>query len=142
MPKSTPKYNFRLKISLKHRLSNYWQKNIFTKISVLFICFVIVAVLIMYSVGQWYIASEANNPTQLGVSFIPDYASFLGLNPQSAMDSLIGVNVKLFRIVSYWSDVEPNQNQYNFSQLDWEFSKAEAAHDKIILVLGLRHPRW
>jgi hypothetical protein len=78
----------------------------------------------------------------MGVSFIPDYAQSLGVNPQQTMDALIGIGVKQFRLVSYWSDMEPEPGQYNFSQLDWEFQKAEAAHAKIILTVGLRQPRW
>lgn len=96
----------------------------------------------MYGIAQWYIHSEEGIPMQLGVSFIPDYAQSLGLNPEANMDALLGIGVKHFRLVSYWSDGEPTQGQYNFSQLDWEFQKAQAAHAKIILTLGLRQPRW
>ncbi len=96
----------------------------------------------MYSIAFWYIHTESSQPLQMGVSFIPDYAQSLGLNPQQTMDALIGIGVKEFRLTSYWSDTEPAPNQYNFTQLDWEFQKAEAAHVKVILVLGLRQPRW
>jgi hypothetical protein len=96
----------------------------------------------MYGIAQWYIHSEEGIPLQLGVSFIPDYAQSLGLNPQTTMDALLGIGVKQFRLVSYWSDGEPTKGQYNFSQLDWEFQKAQAAHAKIILTLGLRQPDW
>jgi len=96
----------------------------------------------MYGIAQWYIHSEQDIPLQLGVSFIPDYAQSLGLNPETTMNALLGIGVKHLRLVSYWSDGEPSQGQYNFSQLDWEFQKAQAAHAKIILTLGLRQPRW
>lgn len=96
----------------------------------------------MYGIAEWYIHSESSKPLQLGVTFIPDYAQSLGLNPEQTMNALIGIGVKEFRLVSYWNDTEPSPNQYNFSQLDWEFAKAEAAHAKIILSLGLRQPRW
>jgi hypothetical protein len=58
------------------------------------------------------------------------------------MDALTGIGVKHFRLVSYWSDGEPAKGQYDFSQLDWEFAKAEAAGAKVTLSLGLRQPRW
>jgi hypothetical protein len=96
----------------------------------------------MYGIAEWYIHSESGKPLQMGVSFIPDYAQSLGLNPQQNMDALINIGVKQFRLVSYWSDGEPSPGQYDFSQLDWEFQKAEAAHAKIILTVGLRQPRW
>ncbi len=97
--------------------------------------------LVIYGVGQWYIHSETG-PQQLGVSFVPDYAQSLGLDPQQTMDALIGIGVKQFRLVSYWSDMEPTPGHYDFSQLDWEFQKADAAHAKVILSVGLRQPRW
>jgi hypothetical protein len=96
----------------------------------------------MYGIAQWYIHSEANKPLQLGVSFIPDYAESLGLDPQQTMNALIDAGVKQFRLVSYWSDSEPSKGTYDFSQLDWQFKTAEAHHAKIILTLGLRQPRW
>lgn len=96
----------------------------------------------MYGIAQWYIHSQASKPLQLGVSFIPDYASSLGVDPQETMDALLNIGVKHFRLVSYWSDMERTPGQYNFSQLDWQMQKAEAAHANVVLTLGLRQPRW
>ncbi len=96
----------------------------------------------MYLIAQWYIHSESSKPLQLGVSFIPDYAQSLGVHPEQTMDSLLNIGVKHFRLVSYWSDIEPSPRQYDFSQLDWQFRKTEAAHVKVTLTLGLRQPRW
>ncbi len=96
----------------------------------------------MYGIAQWYIHSERSKPLEQGVSFIPDYAKSLGLDPQETMDALTGIGVRHFRLVSYWSDMEQSPGKYDFSQLDWQFKKAETAHSKVILVLGLRQPRW
>jgi len=95
----------------------------------------------MYGIAQWYIHTEAG-PQQFGVSFIPDYAQSLGVDPQQTMDALLNIGVKQFRLVSYWSDMEPSPGQYDFGQLDWQFHKAVVAHAKIILTVGLRQPRW
>ncbi len=96
----------------------------------------------MYGIAQWYIHSERVKPLQQGVSFIPDYAQSLGLDPQETMDALTGIGVKHFRLVSYWSDMEQSPGKYDFSQLDWQFKKAEKAHAKVILTVGLSQPRW
>jgi glycosyl hydrolase family 42 (putative beta-galactosidase) len=95
----------------------------------------------MYGIGEWYMHSH-HAPQQLGVSFIADDAESLGLNPQQTMSALVGIGVKQFRLVSYWSDIEPSPGQYDFSQLDWEFAQADAAHAKVILDVGLRQPGW
>jgi hypothetical protein len=96
----------------------------------------------MYGIAQWYIHSQPNKPQVLGVSFVPDYATSLGLDPQATMDGLLGLGVRHFRLVSYWSDIEQTQGTYNFDQLDWQFKKAEASGAKITLAIGLRQPRW
>lgn len=96
----------------------------------------------MYGIAVWYIHAESSRPQQVGVSFIPDYAQSLGVDPQKTMDALLGIGVKQFRLVSYWSDIEQTKGSYDFTQLDWQFQKAEAKHAKITLTLGLRQPRW
>lgn len=96
----------------------------------------------MYATARWYIHSEQGRPQQIGVSFIPDYAASLGVDPRQTMDALLNIGVSHFRLVSYWSDAEQTPGKYDFSQLDWQFKKAETAHAKITLTLGLRQPRW
>ena len=96
----------------------------------------------MYGIAQWYIRSEQSKPYIVGTSFIPDYANYLGVDPQKTLDAVLGIGVKHLRLVSYWSDHEPTQGRYDFSQLDWQFQKAEAAHAKVSLSVGLRQPRW
>ncbi len=96
----------------------------------------------MYGIAQWYIRTEHSKPLVMGVSFIPDYAASLGVDPQQTMDALLGIGVQHFRLVSYWNEGEPAPGHYDFNQLDWQFKKAESAHAKITLSLGLRQPRW
>ena len=142
MVKPRASYIKRLMKTLKRWPVDYWRKNWWHKaFSILFIL-VMPLIGTMYGIAQWYIHSESNIPLKLGVSFIPDYAESLGVNPKSTMDALLHIGVKQFRLVSYWTDGEPTEGHYDFSQLDWEFQKAEAAHAKIILTLGLRQPRW
>ena len=79
---------------------NYWQKNKIHK----FICVVIITVLLvfiaMWSIGQWYIYTQRNIPLTYGVTFIPDYAQSLGVNPQKTMNALIRIGVRQFRLTS------------------------------------------
>lgn len=123
--------------------ARYWHHSWWHKAT---ICFWVVILLLiggMYGIARWYIWSEGNTPTTFGVSFIPDYASYLGLDPQTTMDALTNdLHVKHFRLTSYWSDIETAPGHYDFSQLDWEFQKAQASGAKVTLVVGLRQPRW
>ena len=128
-------YSFLLKFLPKRR----WLR--ITVITIVAVLAVIIGT--MYGIARWYIASNANKPLNLGVSFIPDYAKGFGLDPQQTMDAMIhDLGVKNIRLVSYWSDMEPKPGVYDFSQLDWEFAKADAAGVKVSLAIGLRQPRW
>ena len=97
----------------------------------------------LYGIAQWYIQSSQDKPLKLGASFIPAYAESLGLDAPQTMDALINeIGVRHFRLVSYWNQLEPTEGVYDFSLLDWQFEKAEAAGASVTLSLGLRQPRW
>lgn len=44
--------------------------------------------------------------------------------------------------MSYWNRLEPKQGEYDFRELDWQITMAEAAGAEVTLCLGLRQPRW
>jgi len=97
----------------------------------------------MYGIAVWYQHEQKSQPATLGVTFVPDYASSLSLNPnQTFLAILNDLHVKNLRLVSYWSDIEPVKGQYNFSELDWEMQEAQAHGAKVTLSIGLRQPRW
>jgi hypothetical protein len=121
---------------------NYWSKSRWHKFVIILAVSVVFLISCMYGVAQWYIHSERSKPLEMGVSFIPAYARSLGVDPEETMDALTGIGVKQFRLVSYWNEMERTPGQYDFSQLDWQFKKAEAANAKVMLVVGLRQPRW
>ena len=96
-----------------------------------------------YSVAQWYIQKHKNEPLTIGASFIPQYARYLGLEPKATMNAMIGdLGLRQFRLVSYWNIHEPEPGLYDFSELDWQFDKVEAAGGNVSLAIGLRQPRW
>lgn len=97
----------------------------------------------MYGIARWYMAQNDHKPMVWGASFVPAYAESLGLDPQETMDALISdVGIRHFRLVSYWSQLAPQPDRYDFTLLDWQLEKAEAADAKVTLSLGLRQPRW
>ncbi len=97
----------------------------------------------MYGIAQWYIFTHKDQPYQIGVTFIPRYARYLGVEPketfQAILDDLKPTNV---RLVSYWNDIEKERGTYDFSELDWQMDMAEKAGAKVSLAIGLRQPRW
>lgn len=143
MQKRLSLYYKKLPNTLKKRFASYWHKSRWHKAAVVCIGLLLLCIGGMYGIARWYIAGSQNKPLVLGASFIPAYAEGLGLNPQETMDALItDVGVRHFRLVSYWNQMGPEQGEYDFSVLDWQFAKAEASGSKVTLSLGLRQPRW
>ncbi len=126
----------------RNLLGRIWARGIGHKILLVLAVSIIIVIGIMYGIAQWYIQSQKNAQLEQGTSFIPAYARSLGLDPKETMDELIGIGIKHFRLVSYWNESEGVRGEYDFSQLDWQFEKAEEADAKVILTLGLRQPRW
>lgn len=97
----------------------------------------------MYGIGEWYIHKHAGEPTTLGASFIADYAQSFGLDPKQTLSAMLSdLGLKQVRLVSYWSEIEPQPGKYDFSGLDWQFAMANKYGVRVSLAIGLRQPRW
>lgn len=108
-----------------------------------FIAFIFICTGTMYGIALWYQRTQAGKPSQLGVSFIPSYATYLGVDPQQTLNAIIGdLGVRQFRFTSYWDEIEPTKGTYDFTTLDWQMQAAEKAGAKVSLAIGLRQPRW
>lgn len=161
-PKSTDNPNLRKLLRsnyggkekrLRHRLLShlrfekprYWWKGRrwWQKIALIFVSVLIAWLGISYGVARWYIARHANEPLTYGVTYIPNYARYLDLNPKETLSAIINdLGVRQFRFVSYWKNHEAVQGKYDFSELDWQFKMAEESGSKVSLAIGLRQPRW
>ena len=98
---------------------------------------------VSYGLARWYQHTQKGKPYQLGVTFIPSYAEYLGVSPQQTLDAAINdLGVSQFRLVSYWNQIETSPGTYDFSQLDWQFAAIEKAGGTVSLAVGLRQPRW
>lgn len=139
-------YTVRLKSAAKKAITWpiwYWRASRWHKIVSVFVVLLALCFGGMYGIAMWYQHTQKGKLTTLGVSFIPDYASYLGQDPRATYDAILNdLHVKHLRLVSYWSDIEPTKGAYNFSELDYEMAQAEAHHAKVSLSIGLRQPRW
>ena len=80
---------------------------------------------------------------KIGVSFSQKYAQELGIDWQTAYTSLLNdLHVKRLRLMSYWDIHEPKVGQYDFGPLDWQMNQASRHGVEVILVVGVRQPRW
>lgn len=98
---------------------------------------------LMYAVGQWYVAKHADEPLSIGTTFIADYAESFGLDAKETLDAILSdLDINHIRLTSYWKEIEPTPGQYDFSQLDWQFAMANEYGAKVSLAVGMRQPRW
>jgi len=78
-----------------------------------------------------------------GMSFNTMYARELGLDWQETYDAIVDeLGVRHLRLAAHWPMVEPLQNIYNFTELDYQIRKAEEVGAEVILAVGRRLPRW
>lgn len=122
---------------------SFWRKNVWHKIIIILAVVLFTVVSSMYGIAQWYIIGQHNTPLNLGATFIPNYARYLGVDPKETLSAVIHeLKVDRLRLVSYWSDIEKTPGQYDFTDLDWQFRMAEEANVRVSLAIGLRQPRW
>ena len=78
-----------------------------------------------------------------GINFSQKHAQNLGLDWKETYLALLGdLGVKNLKIATYWDLIEPKEGEYNFNDLDWQIKEAEKREAKIILVIGMKTPRW
>jgi hypothetical protein len=118
--------------------SSWWRRSI-----VIFLLIIVFVISSMYGVAQWYIQKHADEPLKVGATYIPQYARYFELDEKETLQALISeLGLRRFRLVSYWNVGEPSNNQYDFSELDWQFDMIEQAGGEVSLAIGLRQPRW
>ena len=143
-PKSATQKSWKQYLHLPCRaFLHVWRKSFFHKVLCIIVAAFIIFVSGMYGVAEWYIFKHRNDPLKIGATFIPDYARYFDLDPKETMDALIhDMGIRDFRLVSYWDKIEAKEGTYDFSDLDWQFKKAEESHSTVSLAIGLRQPRW
>lgn len=78
-----------------------------------------------------------------GITFSPRYARYLGLDWQKTyLQILDEAGAKHLRIPAYWDMVELNPGELDFSEADYMLDEADKRGVKVVLVLGVRQPRW
>lgn len=78
-----------------------------------------------------------------GVSFNTLYARELGLNEREVYDAILqDLDVKHLRLAAHWDLIEPEDDKWNFSEIDYQVNRAIAEGADIILGVGRRLPRW
>jgi len=133
--KEPPKSEWITKLKIWLSKRKKWQRIAIYSLSV-------VISLIVLNQLVYTLTPEVKNPNW-GVSFSKKYADELGVNWKDNFTALLDdMQIKNYRLMSYWDDTEPTKGNYSFEDLDWQMNEAAKRGAKVSLAIGMRQPRW
>lgn len=107
---------------------------------ILLIIFLPVALFVLY---LFFIGVQPAEKIAWGVNFSQKHAKDLGLdwkeNYLALLDDLGSKNLK---VAAHWDLIEPEKDKFYFDDLDWQINEAEKKGAKLLLVVGMKTPRW
>lgn len=78
-----------------------------------------------------------------GMSFNTMYARELHLDWRATYDAFLDdLEVRHLRLAAHWNMVEPENDRYNFEELDYQIRRAEEVDADVVFAVGRRLPRW
>jgi hypothetical protein len=77
-------------------------------------------------------------PVQVGISFSPQRAAYLGLDYRVAFKRLEAMHFRVIRLSTYWDQVD----REGYDQLDWLMSEARKSHQPVALTVGMKALGW
>ena len=87
--------------------------------------------------GRWQqLPVQPRGAAQLGISFRPLQAAALGLDPDAALQALLGYPFQVIRLGAYWNRLEPDHGGFQPGELDRQLDAAQRAGKQVIMGLG------
>jgi len=102
----------------------------------------------LLAAGLWWLAQVpvlalAPETIRYGVTFSKFRADELKIDWKETYDALLDdLGVRRLRLVAHWPMVEPTEDTYDFTALDYQMRRAEEVGAEVILAVGLRLPSW
>src|SRR5207248_2409932 len=87
-------------------------------------------------------APAATAPLQVGYTFSPRQAEYLGVPWRQTYEASLGLDSRIVRLGAYWDDIEPRPGVYDFRALDWQMDLAAQSGRAVVLSVGMKAPRW
>jgi hypothetical protein len=103
-----------------------------------------VLILLLLFTGYFFIGTPPRaEKITWGINFSQKHAENLRLDWKETYLALFdNLGTKNFKIAAHWDLLEPGKNKYYFDDLDWQIKEAENHNAKILLVIGMKTPRW
>jgi hypothetical protein len=106
---------------------------------------IIMTLFLSYFVTAWlsFVLTPTRDTYSFATSFSVKQSKSFDLDWHANYTALLDdLQIRQFRLMSYWDDGEPVQGQVDFTDLDWQMNEAAERGAKVSLAIGLRQPRW
>ena len=106
--------------------------------------FLVIFLLVLFFAGYLFIGKALEvEEIKWGVNFSHKHARGLGLDWKENYLALINdLEVKNIKLAVYWDLIEKEEGVYDFQDLDWQIKTAEEKGVELLLVMGMKVPRW
>ncbi len=86
--------------------------------------------------------ASAAQEVDVGTTFSPVQCEYFKLDWRETYREVLAMGFDIIRLGAYWNRTEKTEGEYDFSELDWQIAKAEAAGVPVLLTVGMKAPRW
>jgi hypothetical protein len=98
---------------------------------------------LIFATIVYLVYSPKNTKVTYGVTFSKQFAEYLGVDWKANYLALLDdLKVRKIRLPVYWTEVEAQQDNYYFDNVDWELDEANKRGAEVVFVLGQKQPRW
>lgn len=85
---------------------------------------------------------SCGRPPVLGTTFSQLQCYYMGLDYRETFKRICSLGLNRIRLCSYWHEIEPHENQFDFTALDWLLEESHNQGIEIVLTVGMKAPRW
>ncbi|MDD5584782.1 MAG: beta-galactosidase, partial [Candidatus Omnitrophica bacterium] len=77
-----------------------------------------------------------------GTTFSQVQCEYFGMDWKEAYKKTLEMDFDVVRLGAYWNRIEREESKYDFSELDWQLKELQGKKTKVLLVVGMKAPRW
>ena len=87
-------------------------------------------------------AALCAEPVRVGTTFSPVQCGYFDMDSERTYLDVLDMGFGIVRLAAYWDRIEKQQGVYDFSGLDWQIEEAGKKRIPVVLVVGMKAPRW
>lgn len=86
--------------------------------------------------------TSLRRPPNLGTTFSQLQCHYMGLDYRETFRAICALGFNRVRLCSYWHEIEPVENKFDFTALDWLLDESHRHGIEVVLTIGMKAPRW